>query len=314
MPKIKFKNSVSGGTTPSNGSLVQGELAVNIADQKAWVGNASSNPVKVLGTMAQQEANSVAITGGSMSVSSWSGAATVSSATLNGTSISNVTATPGTSSNLISAGGAKENAERTLRTRLKGVYSWTSAGSYTYTKSGEDVKTLHVLVCGGGGGARAYSECGGGGGFSERAFDATGITTVTVTVGGAGAGGVYFGFSGDGGTSSFGSYLSATGGYGSSRNSQHCGGTGGLGTGGNINTYGGMGGSHNNQDQYSPSCASSGIGGGTYFGGSMIGDRPDWSQSQVAAPGTGGVAISPGHNGQGGRNGREGIVIVYEYK
>jgi hypothetical protein len=33
----------------------------------------------------------------------------------------------------------------------------------------------------------------------------------------------------------------------------------------------------------------------------------------VSAPGTGGIAISPGHNGQGGRTGRVGCVIVYEY-
>lgn len=315
MPTIKFKNSTTSSAVPAAGTTSPGEIAVNIADNVAYVGNASSNPVKVIGTIANQESNSVSITGGSISVSNWTNAsATVSTATIGSAATSNITGTDGSSTSVVTTNGAKTIIDDKLKGRLKGVYSWNTAGTYTYTKSGPDVSTIHVLVCGGGGGARAYSECGGGGGFSERVIDASGITSVTVTVGGGGAGGVYFGFSGDGGTSSFGGYLSATGGYGSSRNSQHCGGHGGLGYGGNINTYGGMGGSHNNMDQYSPSCASGGVGGGTYFGGSMIGDRPDWSQSQVAAPGSGGVAISPGHNGQGGRTGREGIVIVYEYK
>jgi hypothetical protein len=315
MPKIKFKNSVTASAVPANGSLLPGELAVNITDKKAWVGNASGNPSAIIGSLGSQNSNNVAITGGTIAVTSWnSSAATVSTATVGGTAITEFGATAGTGSKLMSSGGAKFIADDALKTRLKGIYTYTSAGSFTYTKSGPDVSTIHVLCTGGGGGARAYSEGGGGGGFTERVIDATGITTVAVTVGGGGGGGVYFGFSGDGGTSSFGGYCSASGGYGSSRNSQHCGGHGGIGSGGNINTYGGMGSSHNNMDQYSTSCASGGPGGGTYFGGSMIGDRPDWSQSQVAAPGTGGVAISPGHNGQGGRSGREGIVIVYEYR
>lgn len=40
---IKIKNSVTTTTTPS--TLDQGELAVNIADKKMWIGNASSSPV-----------------------------------------------------------------------------------------------------------------------------------------------------------------------------------------------------------------------------------------------------------------------------
>ena len=315
MPKIKFKNSVTTTAVPTNGSLAQGELVINIADQKAWVGDPAGNPTKVIGTLANQNSNAVSITGGSISVTSWnSSAATVSTATIGGTAITEIGATSGTGSKLMSSGGAKFIADDALKTRLKGIYTYTSSGTFTYTKSGSDVSTIHVLCTGGGGGARAYSEGGGGGGFTEKVIDATGITTVTVTVGGGGAGGVYFGFSGDGGTSSFGGYCSASGGYGSSRNSQHCGGHGGIGYGGNINTYGGMGGSHNNMDQYAGSCASGGIGGGTYFGGCMAGDRPNWSQSEVGAPGTGGVAISPDHNGQGGRTGRAGIVIVYEYR
>lgn len=316
MPSIQFKRSTVSGVTPS--SLAQGEIAVNIADQKAWIGNASGTPVRIIGSIANQEASSVSITGGSVSVSGFgtgtASAATVGALTIGGTNFSTVR---GSDANTDTAapmqGHGVFEAGNKLRNRLKNVYTYSAAGTYTYVKSGPDVNKVHVLVCGAGGGARAYGECGGAGGFSEGLYDATGISSVTVTVGGGGAGGTYFGFSSDGGSSSFGGYISASGGYGSSRNESHSGGHGGYGYGGSINSHGGMGSSHSNNDQYSPNNACSGQGGASYFGGSMVGDRPDFSQSQVSAPGTGGIAISPSHNGQGGRTGREGCVIVYEY-
>ncbi len=318
MPIIKFKNSVTTSSVPGSGTLQPGEPAFNIADQRAWVGNSSNNPVKIIGNIAQQESNNVSISGGTVTVSTYSSSAvTGSQLTLGGTAVTQSTgAFDGTSNSvLVSEAGAKYMADKKLKDRLVGVYVYSGSGTYTYTKSGPEVQTLHVLLCGGGGGARAYSECGGGGGFSEGIITATSITTVTVTIGGGGSGGSYFGFSPDGGTTSFGAYLSAGGGYGANRNTQHSGGHGGIGYGGSINTYGGMGGSHNNMDQYSTSNASGGIGGGTYFGGCLQGDRPDWStSSSTAAPGTGGVAIAPNHNGQGGRSGQSGICIVYEYR
>lgn len=312
----KFKRSSTPGAVPS--TLKQGEIAINIADQKMWVGNAAETPVKIVGSIANQQANNVNISGGTVSVSdlgsSTPSTATVGTVSLGGTSMTALTATDtSTSTTNPMQGAGVYNEANKLRGRLKNCYTYTGSGTYTYVKSGPDVKSLHVLVVGGGGGSRAYSETGGAGGFAEKLIDASSITTVTVTVGGGGSGGVYFGFSNDGGTSSFGSYCSATGGYGSSRNEQHAGGHGGIGSGGNINSYGGQGSAHANNDQYSPSNAQQGHGGCSYFGGSMAGDRPDWTISQVAAPGTGGAAISPSHNGQGGRTGREGAVIVYEY-
>lgn len=40
---IKLKNSVTTTVTPS--TLAQGEMGINIADKKIWVGNASSTPI-----------------------------------------------------------------------------------------------------------------------------------------------------------------------------------------------------------------------------------------------------------------------------
>ena len=47
MPRIKTKNSTTSTSTPANGSLLQGELAVNITDKKLFVGNGSGNPVEI---------------------------------------------------------------------------------------------------------------------------------------------------------------------------------------------------------------------------------------------------------------------------
>jgi hypothetical protein len=47
MPRIKTKNSTTSTLTPANGSLLQGELAVNITDKKLFVGDASGNPVEI---------------------------------------------------------------------------------------------------------------------------------------------------------------------------------------------------------------------------------------------------------------------------
>lgn len=318
MPTIKFKNSNTPGAVPPNGSLAQGEIAINYADRKAWVGNASGNPVKIVGTIANQDSNNIAITGGSISVGSLgqSTASTGAAGTVNvgGTGLTATRATnTGTDSASTMTSTGTNWAGDKLRSRLKNIYTYNGAGTYTYTKSGPDVTRVHVMVTGGGGGARSYSECGGAGGFAEGVYDATGITTVTVTVGGGSGGGSYFGFSGQGGSTSFGGYISAAGGYGANQNSSHSGGHGGLGYGGAINTYGGSGSSHSNNDQYSPSNSCQGQGGASFFGGSMAADRPDWSISTVGAPGSGGVAISPGHNGQGGRSGKDGCCIVYEY-
>jgi hypothetical protein len=316
MPIIKIKNSTSSGNTPS--TLAQGEVAINVADGKGWVGNASGTPVRIVGSIASQEANNVSITGGTVSVgnfgTSTAATATVGTVNVGGTAMSSVAATNTSTSttNPMSGAGMYDSGNK-LKGRLKNVYSYSSSGTYTWIKSGPDVTRVHVLCCGAGGGARAYSESGGAGGFSEGVFDATGMTSVTVTVGGGSGGGSYFGFSGQGGSSSFGGYISASGGYGANQNESHSGGHGGLGYGGSINTYGGMGSSHTNDDQYSPNNACEGQGGASYFGGSMVGDRPDYSLTQVAAPGTGGIAISPSHNGQGGRTGRDGCVLVYEY-
>jgi hypothetical protein len=64
MPVIKVK---TGAGTPSGGTMQQGELAYDTSNNYLHVGNASGNPVKIVGSLASQNSNSVAITGGSVS-------------------------------------------------------------------------------------------------------------------------------------------------------------------------------------------------------------------------------------------------------
>ena len=47
MSRIKTKNSTNAASVPANGSLLQGEVAINIADKKLYVGNASGNPIEI---------------------------------------------------------------------------------------------------------------------------------------------------------------------------------------------------------------------------------------------------------------------------
>lgn len=47
MSRIKTKNSTTAASVPANGSLLQGEVAINIADKKLFVGNSSGNPIEI---------------------------------------------------------------------------------------------------------------------------------------------------------------------------------------------------------------------------------------------------------------------------
>lgn len=192
--------------------------------------------------------------------------------------------------------------------RLISIKSYTSAGSFTWTKP-IDCTSILVKVVGGGGGGSGYCESGGAGGFSEKMIDVTAVSTVTVTVGGGGALAAYS--SGNaGGTSSFGTYCSASGGFGSNRNYTHTGGYGGVGSGGDINLYGGQGTGHNNSTSHGQ-CSR---GGESYWGsGNSVNRNGNPSSVGPAAPGTGGAG-GVTDTGQVGTAGMPGSVMIWEYK
>ena len=67
MATLITKNSSTAAAVPGTGDLVQGELAVNVTDKKLYTKDSGGNIVKVVGSLGNQEANAVAITGGTIS-------------------------------------------------------------------------------------------------------------------------------------------------------------------------------------------------------------------------------------------------------
>jgi hypothetical protein len=66
MTTIVTKNSSTASASPSAGDLVKGELAVNVTDKKLYTKDNSSTVVKLVGSLGNQEASAVAVTGGTV--------------------------------------------------------------------------------------------------------------------------------------------------------------------------------------------------------------------------------------------------------
>lgn len=66
MATIVIKNSSTATAVPTAADLVQGELAVNVTDKKLYTEDASGTVVKLVGSLGNQEASAVAITGGTI--------------------------------------------------------------------------------------------------------------------------------------------------------------------------------------------------------------------------------------------------------
>ena len=66
MTTIITKNSSTASAVPVVGDLTKGELAVNVTDKKIYTKDNSAAVVKIVGSLGNQEANAVAITGGSI--------------------------------------------------------------------------------------------------------------------------------------------------------------------------------------------------------------------------------------------------------
>lgn len=191
--------------------------------------------------------------------------------------------------------------------QLISINSYTSNGTFTWTKPANCTKIL-VQVQGAGGGGCSYCESGGAGGYAERLLDVTSISSVTVTVGAGGANTGYHSAAGVGGASSFGSYVSASGGYGANNHASHTGGYSGNGSGGDLNVRGGSGTGHGNTGGRE----AVGTGGKSYFGSGYKASHnintSNWGRTAPGAGGAGGAMQS-----WAGSYGGNGIVIVYNY-
>jgi len=188
---------------------------------------------------------------------------------------------------------------------FSGMQVFTGSGTWNRPSG---VRYVRIKVQAAGGGGSGHGESGAAGGYSERVLDVSGISSVSVYVGGGGGGTYYANAGGNGDYASFGPYASAQGGHGANRQNQHSGGVSGGASGGDLNIHTGSGGSHHH---------SFGPGGTSHFGGPAPSGHPQgghFSHNHQAhsAPGTGGTGgYFHGHRGS---DGRPGIVVVEEYK
>ena len=179
-------------------------------------------------------------------------------------------------------------------------------GNSTWNKP-SGIKRIWVMCTGGGGGGSGYGESGAAGAHTEQIVNVENINSISVTVGGQGGGTNYSGRAGNGGTSSFGNYCSSGGGQGANRRQQHDGSTGGNPNQGAVRIYGGSSQGHRNPPGL-------GHGGHSFWGGSSPTShrQQQWAQRHRshAAYGAGG---SSARNRERGGDGRQGIVVVYEF-
>lgn len=222
-----------------------------------------------------------------------------------GTNLGGTGLTAFAGANLMLGTNSANNALEFRQTGIRSMQVFT--GNSTWNRP-TDVRFIHVILVGAGGGASGHGESGAAGGYAERIIDVTGTASVGITIGGGGGGTYYSGPGGNGTTTSFGGFMSASGGHGANRHNQHNGGLSGTGSGGDLNMHQGSGGGHEQR--------STGMGGSTYFGGAGPAGHPQGgnfahNHQGHSAPGTGGTAgYFSGHRGA---DGRPGIVVVYEY-
>lgn len=201
-------------------------LAANNLSDVASTSSARTN--LGLGSIATQSANSVSITGGSVTgvtdivvADGGTGASSITANSVilgNGTSpLSGNLVAPSTSGNLLTSNGTTWTSAAPTYGAYK--YNIYTSGSTTWTCPA-GVTRVKVIVVGGGGASLEDGASGGTGGYALGIYTVTPTTGYAVTVG---AGGATNGASGA--TSSFSSLISATGGSP---------GTNGAGSSGNI--------------------------------------------------------------------------------
>ena len=126
MATVITKNSSTASSVPAAGSLVQGELAVNVTDKKLYTKDSTAAVVKIVGSLGNQEANAVAITGGSIT-----GMSTPSN--------SSDVSTKGYVDGLISTGAANVTLSRNWAQKTDGIVDATDYSSKAWSIGGTGV-------------------------------------------------------------------------------------------------------------------------------------------------------------------------------
>lgn len=140
MATVITKNSSTASSVPAAGSLVQGELAVNVTDKKLYTKDNSGAVVKVVGSLGNQEANSVVVTGGTINGTTIGGttpaAGTFTSLTANtSAALTSPVITGGTINNTVIGGVTPQAVTGTLITATTG-FSGPLTGAVTGNVTG----------------------------------------------------------------------------------------------------------------------------------------------------------------------------------
>ncbi len=325
-------------------------LAVFTAAGRALVDDvdaAAQRTTLGLGTIATQNANAVAITGGSVTgitditvADGGTGASDAATARTNLGAMQNVFITRGdivyrgASAELRLAVGA---AGATLASngtdpiwssgsdgKLRAVQTLTTSG--TYTKPSWLKFAIVELVGGGGGGGGASAQRGsgggGGGGYAREKLAAASIgATESYTIGAAGtAGAAGNNPGGTGGTTSFGTvaFLSATGGEGGPGGGDLSvrGGAPGVGSGGDIDISGQGGGFGTGDGPGLPNSLRGGGHGGSSIlgGGARAAGQSESGQAGGNYGGGGSGASGNGSVNRAGGAGAQGVIVVWEFE
>lgn len=111
---IVTKNSSTASAVPVSGDLTQGELAINVTDKKLYTKDNGGSVVKIVGSLGNQESNSVTVSGGA----------------INGTTVGAVTPSTGAFTTLAASGAFSLSGDQVQVTE-GGTGSSSASGART---------------------------------------------------------------------------------------------------------------------------------------------------------------------------------------
>jgi hypothetical protein len=146
MATIITKNSSTASAAPAAGDLTKGELAVNVTDKKLYTKDNSAAVVKIVGSLGNQEANAVAVTGGTSAGVAITGG-TINNTPIGGTTAAAVTGTTVTATTgFVGAitGGVTGNVTGNLTGNVTGNVTGALTGNVTASSGSSSFNNVTI--------------------------------------------------------------------------------------------------------------------------------------------------------------------------